>query len=98
MFRPRLSLALMDHRFSVAASELAAALLAMVGERAMLAVQLDEALTIVGALQDFVAKSKGAPRCGANDRQAASRSPPTMRDQIRSIARPGMGYADFSVF
>jgi len=87
----------MNHGFSVADCEPAAALLAMVGERAMLA-PLDEALTIVGTLQDFVAKSKGAPRCGANDRQAASRSPPTMRDQIRSIARPGMGYADFSVF
>ena len=87
----------MNHGFSVADSEPAAALLAMVGEHAMLAVLLDEALTIVGTLQHFVAKSKGA-RCGANDRQAASRSPRTRRMQIRSIPRPGMGCADFSVF
>jgi len=79
----------MNHGFSVADSEPAAALLAMVGEHAMLAVPLDEALTIVGTLQHFVAKSKGAPRCGANDRQAASRSPRTRRKQIRSIPRPG---------
>jgi len=88
----------MNHGFSVAHSEPAAALLAMVGEHAMLAVPLDEALTIVGTLQHFVAKSKGASRSGANDRQAASRSPRTRRKQIRSIPRPGMGCADFSVF
>jgi hypothetical protein len=64
----------------------------------MLAVPLDEALTIVGALRHFVAKFKDALRFGENDRQATSRSPPTRRDQIRSIPRPGMSCADFSVF
>ena len=87
----------MNHGFSVADSELAAALLAMVGEHAMHAGG-DEALTIVGALRHFVAKFKDALRFGENDRQATSRSPPTRRDQIRSIPRPGMSCADFSVF